>query len=221
MRSINTWALRMAFMESLTASSSSGVVVSRLPLFRMPGAQKKHPSLDFRQVRRIVDVAPPDLSGACIKLCPSRKHQNIPFDRLLWTHGPGGGGRGEGGREDQTHGPRNKSVNTIRSEPFDVPAVSTSRTVLPPHVHSTATASRVSPGVGPVSALSSRSTALSREDLPAGRRRIETAAREKKNRKIRIGRLLDLVVPLAFGCWLMASFGSPSANVKREQAPAR
>lgn len=60
------------------------------------------------------------------------------------------------------------------------PAVSTSRTARPPHVHSTATASLVRPGVGPVNALSSRSTALSREDLPvdaggcrAGERRQE------------------------------------------------
>lgn len=63
-----------------------------------------------------------------------------------------------------------------------LPAVSTSRTGFPPHVHSTATASLVSPGVGPVNALSSSNTALSSEDLPGevthGRHRYFTFLRK-------------------------------------------
>lgn len=62
--------------------------------------------------------------------------------------------------------------------------MSTSRTALPPHVHSTATASRVSPGVGPVNALSSRSTALSNEDFPGKDMEGKSTKRTRKLRTL-------------------------------------
>lgn len=195
----------MAFVESLTASSSKGVDVSLLPLLRIPVNQRilksTHTSRRYILIKRLsrfrIGIKQMHLNRllpCCVSLavealfvttvhavyankykvkaasnrqtpqmprCAFRKNHSHAVRPAHVTQLPQQCSRSSGGHTwTVIYTQKGGAIGTPTCTcPFhrcfpSPPAVSTSRTALPPHVHSIATASRVSPGVGPVNALS-------------------------------------------------------------------